>query len=400
MREETKVCQIGLSYSEYAQGIITENIHKALNENNIENYVLCIDRYDITDPNVICVESHLNNIIKRGLRKLFGKHQFAATLTTISLLKKLANIKPDIIHIHNIHHLTINYIMLYKYIVRHNIKLVVTLHDMWPITGGCYHFSDIGCEEYRNECKHCPKLPLYLDCPKKETYGNYVFKKNCYDRLAVKFVAVSDWVYNEVQNTYLRDFDVSVIKNPLNDIYGITDNKDFFKNDNRTAGKKIILGVSNYWTDDKGLSDFYALHDLLDDSFCIVLIGTPPAEIPEKPNLVFYGKISEASELRKAYNSADVFVHLSKAETFGMVIAEASACGTVTVGYDTTGMSEVINACHGVSVSLGDIKGVFDAIYNICSNNKSLSYEQAAEIKKSFSADVMKDRYLKIYDDF
>lgn len=340
------------------------------------------------------------NIIKRSLKKLFGKHQFVATLTTLNILRYLRKIDPSVVHIHNIHHLTLNYVILYRYLVKNRIGLAVTLHDMWPITGGCYHFSDIGCDGYLRECINCPKLPELLDCLPGATASNYRFKKRCYENLRVKFVAVSDWVYGELQKTYLKDFDVTVIKNPLNSIYGIKNERNYFSSNSDLNGKKIILGVSNYWTDDKGLEDFYKLSDMLENQYCIVLIGTPPLKPIKKPNLIFWGKVKNKEEMCAAYNSADVFVHLSRAETFGMVIAEAAACGTVPIGYDTTGISEVVKLCGGVSVAPYNIEGVCFAVRDICTGNKRIAAEQSDAIKNLFSTETMNKKYLEVYNGF
>lgn len=358
-----------------------------------------MEHYDLIEPNVICAEPKIVNIIKRSLKKLFGKHQFAATLTTLNILRYLRKIDPSVVHIHNIHHLTLNYAMLYRYLVKNRIGLAVTLHDMWPITGGCYHFSDIGCDGYLRECINCPKPPELLDCLPGATASNYRFKKRCYENLRVKFVAVSDWVYGELQKTYLKDFDVTVIKNPLNGVYGIKNKRDYFSSNSDLNRKKIILGVSNYWTDDKGLEDFYKLSDMLENQYCIVLIGTPPLKPVKKPNLIFWGKVKSTEELCAAYNSADVFVHLSRAETFGMVIAEAAACGTVPIGYDTTGISEVVKLCSGVSVAPNNIEGVCSAVRNICTENTRITAEQSDAIKHIFSAETMNKKYLEVYND-
>lgn len=358
-----------------------------------------MEHYDLSEPNVICAEPKIVNIIKRSLKKLFGKHQFAATLTTLNILRYLRKIDPSVVHIHNIHHLTLNYAMLYRYLVKNRIGLAVTLHDMWPITGGCYHFSDIGCDGYLRECINCPKPPELLDCLPGATASNYRFKKRCYENLRVKFVAVSDWVYGELQKTYLKDFDVTVIKNPLNGVYGIKNKRDYFSSNSDLNRKKILLGVSNYWTDDKGLEDFYKLSDMLENQCCIVLIGTPPLKPVKKPNLIFWGKLKSTEELCAAYNSADVFVHLSRAETFGMVIAEAAACGTVPIGYDTTGISEVVKLCGGVSVAPNNIEGVCSAVRNICIENTRITSEQSDAIKHLFSAETMNKKYLEVYND-
>lgn len=399
MRTKLTVCQMGLSYAKYAQGFITESIHNELMKKNIESYVLYVDNVCSKDDNVFCVEGKLNSIVKRVLRKVFGKKQFVATLSTLKTLYYLHNIKPNIVHLHNIHHLTFNYKMLFRYFIKKNIGVVVTLHDMWPITGGCYHFSDIGCNGYKYECGNCPKKIFDLDCDNNKTHENYLFKKKCYELLNVHFVAVSDWVCSEVRKTYLNNFPITTIKNSLRNVCNSDLKcKNFFA-DSVYKNKKIILGVSNFWTQDKGLEDFYKLSELLDDSYIIVLIGTPPKDFIYKSNIVFYGKISNANDLYSAYTSADIFVHLSKAETFGLVIAEAASCGLVTIGYDCTGISEVVKDCNGILVEKGNVESIYKEIKKICYDNTKLDVEQTENIKKKFSLRSMNTKYLEVYDE-
>ena len=42
------------------------------------------------------------------------------------------------------------------------------------------------------------------------------------------------------------------------------------------------------------------------------------------------------------YNAADLILAPSRTEAFGLVVAEAAACGTPSVGFENTGVSEII----------------------------------------------------------
>ena len=48
------------------------------------------------------------------------------------------------------------------------------------------------------------------------------------------------------------------------------------------------------------------------------------------------------SKLPKIYNSADIFITLSKSETFGIVILEAMACGLPIIGFKATAIPELV----------------------------------------------------------
>jgi glycosyltransferase involved in cell wall biosynthesis len=88
------------------------------------------------------------------------------------------------------------------------------------------------------------------------------------------------------------------------------------------------------------------------DAFCSldytgatkIVVGDGPyrKELEKRyPDIQFVGtKIGE--DLARYYANADVFVFPSKADTFGVVIIEALACGTPVVGYDVPGPKDII----------------------------------------------------------
>jgi glycosyltransferase involved in cell wall biosynthesis len=100
---------------------------------------------------------------------------------------------------------------------------------------------------------------------------------------------------------------------------------------------------------EKGLDDFCQLKYNRK-----VLIGDGPYlnELKQKyPDVEFIGK-KEGAELAEWIASADVFVFPSKADTFGIVILEALACGTPVAAYDEPGPRETI--FNGVNGYYGD----------------------------------------------
>ena len=75
------------------------------------------------------------------LAKLTGFNGCFSLFDTWRFLRKVDKIRPDIIHLHNLHNCYINLPMLFKYIKKNNIKTVWTLHDCWAFTGQCPYFT-------------------------------------------------------------------------------------------------------------------------------------------------------------------------------------------------------------------------------------------------------------------
>jgi glycosyltransferase involved in cell wall biosynthesis len=187
-------------------------------------------------------------------------------------------------------------------------------------------------------------------------------------------VGVSDWITNEARKSFFKS--ARIVKRIYNwidlDIFKpvvITD----FREKLGIADKFLILGVSSVWTDDKGINDFIKLAEIIDDKSVIVLVGKCKEALP--PNIINIPSTDDSFKLAEMYSSADVFVHLSKFETFGKVIAEAISCGTPAVVYDTATAFELIGRNCGHIAALGNIKEVVSKIGTVKFNGKSFYTE-------------------------
>ena len=123
---------------------------------------------------------------------------------------------------------------------------------------------------------------------------------------------------------------------------------EIFNPKRRQATKPYIVCVSRI-SKEKGLDDFCQLKYNRK-----VLIGDGPylQELKTKySDVEFIGK-KEGIELAEWVASADAFVFPSKADTFGIVILEALACGTPVAAYDEPGPRETI--FNGLNGQYGD----------------------------------------------
>ena len=158
----------------------------------------------------------------------------------------------------------------------------------------------------------------------------------------MRLITPSHWLENLVRQSFLKDYPVEVEHNAVNgDVFKFT-SSDFRKRYG-VGDRFMILGVANPWTERKGLGEFCQLAKELDrNRFAVVLIGLDRRQIAKLNNhLVALPKTDSPIELAEAYSAADVFVHPSIEETFGMTVAEAQSCGTHVVVAEGSACAEI-----------------------------------------------------------
>ena len=109
-------------------------------------------------------------------------------------IKKNKEIKPDIIHLHNIHGYYINIELLFNYLKKNNIKVIWTLHDCWSFTGHCSYFDMVKCEKWKTECKNCPQKQSYPKSLIDNSKWCYKKKKEIFTSAKVTLVTPSKWL--------------------------------------------------------------------------------------------------------------------------------------------------------------------------------------------------------------
>lgn len=137
------------------------------------------------------------------LSRVFDMHGLASKRVTNKLIKKIRDIKPDIIHLHNIHGYYINYKILFDYLHSVTTPVVWTLHDCWTYTGHCAYYSNASCSKWKTGCYNCPNLNDYPAAFFDLSAKNYQLKKYCFTSVAnLTIVPVSNWLANEVSQSF------------------------------------------------------------------------------------------------------------------------------------------------------------------------------------------------------
>lgn len=380
-------------------GNIMLQIAELAREKGIDTYTFSGPKTNASNPdNHAIIGSNFSYLTHRLLANITGLPECFSIIPTLKLIKKLKKIKPDIIHLHNMHGWYINLPILFKYIKKNHIRTVWTLHDCWALTGNCAHFDLIGCDRWKTECKNCSQIKEYPQTLFDNSKWMHKLKKKWFTGVKdLTIVTPSKWSANLVTQSFLKEYPVKVINNGINLSVFKPTPSDFRKKHN-IEDKFVLLGVSAVWTYKKGLDVFIELSKLLDNRFQIVLVGTTDAVDKQLPNnIISIHKTQNQVELAEIYTASDLFVNPTREEVLGLVNIEALACGTPVLTFDTGGAPECINEECGFTVKRDDISSLHQSIIDYSSCEKiafEKCYNKACEFDKNKKFKEYIDLYL------
>ncbi len=291
-----------------------------------------------------------------GVRsRILDDHGFGSRAATRKFLRWVREYDPDVIWLHNLHGYYIHIGLLFDYLRSCGKQILWTLHDCWAFTGHCAYFDFARCGKWKTGCGACPQKGSYpASLLRDNSADNYAAKKRLFTGIPnLTLIVPSHWLEARVRQSFLGDYPVRVVYNTINrEIFQPTPGN--FREKHGLEGKTILLGVASVWDQRKGLEDFLALSELLEEPYKIVLIGLTPAQIQSLPEKILgLPRTNSMAELAQAYSAADIFLNPSTEETFGMTAMEARCCGTEAIVYQDTACEEIVNQFGGIAVPRG-----------------------------------------------
>lgn len=393
-----RILQINIRVNKGSVSRITEQIGMKVLEQGWESYIAYGRPSNPSMSQLIQIGSYNEVKYHYIMSQLTGRHGLFSTKATQSFVEIIKEIKPDIIHLQNLHGYYINYEVLFKYLNSTDIPVVWTLHDCWSFTGHCSHFVEAGCVLWKTMCHDCPlkkayPRSLFFDYSKKD----YALKKRLFSsNNNLHLVPVSHWLEGMLRQSFLKDKDIRVIHNGI-------DLKAFHPYPHHPNNCIKILGVASTWSKGKGLKDFLELRDKLDNNqYELTLVGLNDEQLQKLPKGIIGVKRTDTIEsLARYYSEADVFLNLTYADTLPTVNMEALACGTPVITYNTGGSPEIINDETGIVVEQGDMTALVNAIKTITESPKVIRDKQRIICRKlaeeCYDRDVCFDNYINLY---
>lgn len=387
-----RLVQVNVTAGRGSTGMIAEEIGALAVKQGWESWI-AYGREPHREPSashLIRVGSDTDMKLHGVQSRLFDNHGMASKAATRKLIGQLREIKPDLIHLHNIHGYYLNYPLLFDYLWRWGGPVVWTLHDIWPITGHCAYFGVNECPKWRTGCGKCPQLKAYpasflLD----RSENNWIYKKAAFTSLPnLTLVAVSDWLSNIVGESFLKDVPRKVIHNGVD--------LNVFHPTAEPQTDKYVIAVSNVWNREKGFDDILALRKVLPQEIGIVMVGVSEEQQRILPHGIHgVRRTADREELRKLYAEAISLINCTYGDNFPTVNIEALACGTPVITYRTGGSPEAIDDKTGIVVEQGDIDGLAKAIGEVANLNREGCRKRA---EQCFNKDDRFAEYLALYE--
>lgn len=395
-----KILQINTVYKEKSTGRTCAEVESYLTLHNHE----CFTAYGwgvCENPNTYCISSKIEYYLHNIFSRITGLQGYFSFYSTIRLIRYIKKLNPDIIHLRNLHGNYLNLPILFNYLRKLNKPIVLNLHDCWAFTGKCPYYTQVNCEKWKSNCYKCPQKNKYPQSYffdfSKVMYRN---KKKWFESINnLTVVGVSKWVRDEAKKSFLK-------KNNCTYIYNWVDQKIFrpytecvLEKYGLDKNKFTIIGVSANWKEGTPrYDDFIKLSTMLSTDMQIIMVGRADQKIKNR-NIVHIPFIKNTIELAKLYSSSDVYIHFSIEDTFGKVIAEALACGTPAIVYNSTGCAEIVDESCGYVVESRNINDVYNKILKIKTDGKlKYTYNCIDRVNKNFNYEKNCKQLLEIYE--
>lgn len=396
-------------------------LHEGLVENNTQSSLLTLYKSEKIIKNHIQYDYKANQGIKNRIKERFNKlynpllrldeynqklDSIADYFSFIDTVYEIENSKvfkeASVINLHWVG----NFINWPTFFKRSTCKKIVwTIHDMSPFTGG-YHYSGgfRGYEEFDKNCplvsnSFDPKLPEKSLKRKKEILNRYNQK--------LTIVSPSQWLLECSKHSSLfNSYPHYCIPNGVNtSVFKPIDKNIVRQKFNIKEDEFVLLFIADFITNRRKGFDILleALRKLpKNDKLVLMAIGSN-SQIPDFGfKYIHVDYVQSESVLNTLYNCADLFVIPSREENLPNTVLEAMSSQVPVIGFSIGGIPEMVKENHtGFLVKPFDTSELAYKIEKVMSEKEILYRmgEKGRELVISkFTIKKQVDSYLALFD--
>lgn len=282
--------------------------------------------------------------------------------------------------------------------------MIWTIHDFAPLTGGCHVVGS--CKEYLNSCEKCPQVNRLLYKNISENYlvkRQFIKKKN-----NLILITPSQWMRKKtLEIIESQDDRVRVVNNPVSETFFLSKNKELARASLNISKNKYVLGFVS-----SKINNAIKRYDLLlsilnqlseNEAKNLIILNIGAGSISQRtPNRIEIrnlGYIDSEERMAQVYTAMDVLISVSQSETFGLSVAEASACKTPSLVM--TGTSTAENIKQGLTGFVAKDSNDFLSKLRLLIANQKINRDLgdgAHELARSkWSIDIVNAQYVELY---
>lgn len=346
------------------------------------------------------ISTKIEELFHYMVSRVLDSHGLVSLRATKRLIRHIEKIKPDVVHIHNIHGYYANYKLLFEFLVEKGIPTVFTMHDFWLMTGHCAYINK-SCSKWETGCGKCPRLKEYpasfFDC----SHRNWVLKKKLFDSFdkdKLVIVPVSYWLEGFTKKSLLRNSKIHTIQNGINtNIFHPYEGKHSELYNSIDWNKYTIITVADRWTEANGFKEIITLSGIIPDNMQILMVGLSNKQMQCVPgNIVGISHLDNVNQLIELYTKADVLFNASREVTFGLVTAEAMACGTPAIVIKNTAGEEIINEATGFVID--NLYEIPKIVYKCREKSNEYKVSCRKRIVENYDSISQFAKYIELYN--
>ncbi len=318
-------------------------------------------------------------------------------ISTNGLARTITRLSPDIVHLH-----WIPALVDLESIARLNVPVFITLHDVWPLTGGCH--CNLDCNQWEQGCSACPQMFSRFE---KIYSPNVQWQKQLDCFAAIKnltIVCPSEWIFEmATRSPKFRQSSVVKIQNCVNEKAALSLEPQPLHIESFEIAF-VLSGQRNSYH--KGLDLVLQVLKIVDSKkhtkpISVNFIGMELPQISLK-NVTLRSTPHLNSEERifEELSFSDLVLLPSRQDNLPNVAIEANLVGTPVIAFEVGGVGEiVIDAITGFVIKPFDCDAFAQKIIDYVDGIITLpSRDQIRKLTEfTFGSDLVAKKHLESY---
>lgn len=397
-----KVALVDVNYGSGSTGKIVADLVDGLSRRGHDAYAFYgRGQEGVGEPRARRISPPLEVLFHGVATRLTGLTDGFSPVATRRLISELERLRPDVVHLHDIHGYFVDIPELCAYLKRSNTATVWTFHCEFMYTGRCGYAMD--CVRWKTGCHSCPDLSRYPKTWFFDFAGRMYREKRAMfaDFRRLRLAAPSAWLASRMRESMVGDKPIDVVPNGLNTHIFRPRDARALKDELGVAGRYCVLSVgADLMSPRKGgrwvveLAQRFLGEDVV---FIMVGLDDMPSTVPDGVRMLPWAESQD--RLAELYSMGDILLLSSEKETFSMVSAEALACGVPVIGFDSGAPREVAPDGYGRFVPYGDLDALEALLRDVRAGGGGLQTSSSCVefAKANYSLESMVTSYEVIY---